>query len=160
MYTFADKLEQGLRGEAFLDAVFADDFTITKATREQDRRGIDRIYTDKTGKIYTIQYKADRKAAETHNAFIELISNDVTGKKGWAYTCKAEHVMYFVDDTGPIYIVRTSVIRDHLKEWNGQFTLKVIANKNQITQEHIYNSIGTLVPLDVLEEVSYRVVNI
>jgi len=90
-YTFDAQKARGDAGESFLDQVFATGYEIRPATRAEQRRGIDRIFTRrKTGWRLAVEYKIDYKAAHTGNAFVETVSVDTAGKAGWAYSSAAD----------------------------------------------------------------------
>lgn len=159
MYDFRKQLKSGKAQERYLDSLFADDFYIKEATREQERQGIDRIFTKRAnGHKYTVQYKADATAARTGNAFIETVSVDNRNIKGWAHTCTADYIFYYVVGVGPIYIVKPKDIRRKLAGWGRKYHTQPIPNKKY--GKLIYNTIGLLVPLDELERIAVQVVNI
>jgi hypothetical protein len=57
-YTFGAQKARGDAGELFLDRWFAADYDVQPATHEEQRRGIDRIFThQRTGKRLTVEYK-------------------------------------------------------------------------------------------------------
>jgi len=99
-YTFDTQKARGDAGESFLDQVFAADYEVRPATRAEQRRGIDRIFTHRqTGRRLTVEYKTDYKAAHTGNAFVETVSVDTAGKAGWAYSSAADYLIYYVPAT-------------------------------------------------------------
>lgn len=146
-YNFNDKLKQGEDGESWLDTFFAPYYNI-RATPNLQHLGIDRIFTDDKGVVSTIEYKNDTTANATGNAFIELVSNDITGKLGWAFTCQADYIIYRVVG-GNIYRLKPSAIRGQLREWN-KYERRVIKNKD-------YCSVGLLVPLAELDYIKVKV---
>ncbi len=153
-YSFKRQLQRGRRAEKFLDSVFADRFQIKEAARNDERRGIDRFFTEyETGKKFAIQYKADKTASRTGNAFIETISVDRANIQGWAYTCQADYIFYYIDDSGPIYVIRPRDLRKKLSRWNRKYQTRSIPNKD-------YNTVGLLVPLDELERVAVSIVEV
>lgn len=157
MYQFRQQLKDGRKQEKYLDGMFLDRFHIREATRQQERQGIDRIFTNKvTGKQYAIQYKADATAARTGNAFIETVSVDVKDVPGWAYTCQADYIFYYVVGIGPIYIVEPSAIRKRLVRWQNKYQSRQIPNRRK--GGFRYNTIGLLVPLSELESISVQVI--
>lgn len=153
-HSFTHKLKEGQRHEAFLDRYFSADFAITPANPTEERSGIDRHFKRRRdGRCLTIQYKADSTAARTGNAFIETISVDRDNIPGWAYTCRADLLIYYIPPMGLAYVLEPAVIRDRVDAWQQTFKSKAIPNKG-------YNTIGVLVPLDEIERISKQVINL
>lgn len=153
-YKFRAKLAEGQRHEAYLDGLFADRFDIRPVGMQQERRGIDRVFTDRrSGARYTIQYKADSTAARTGNAFVETISVSTTGAPGWAVRCAADYIFYYVVGVGPIYVLRPADIRAHLDAWRARCEERRIPNRG-------YHTVGLLVPLAEFERAAVKVVNV
>lgn len=152
-YSFNKQFSFGKKYEDFLDTLFEHEFNIFPSTRQQDREGIDRIFFKKdTGKRYTIQYKADQKAAKTGNAFVETVSIDNQNKPGWAISCQADFLVYYIVDIGPAYILKPSDIRKNLPLWKATYPSKSSPNKE-------YFTIGLLVPLKEFERISVAIIN-
>jgi hypothetical protein len=151
-YNMQRQLARGEEAERLLDAHFADRFAITPATRDQQRRGIDRIFRHRqSSKEYLIEYKTDWTAAQTNNAFIETISVDTMGIPGWAYTSTAEWLIYYVPGKQIIYDVRFSKLRAQIDEWVERFgPEKAIPNDGYFTR-------GVPVPLDVFKGCSSKI---
>ncbi len=153
-YDMRQQLKQGEAAERYLDSVFADEFAIQPATREQQRQGIDRIFTrNSDGRQWKIEYKADKTAARTGNAFVETVSVDTAGKPGWAYTCQSDFIFYYIVGVGPLYIMRPRDIQKRLDHWKAIYPERQIPNGN-------YCTVGILVPLDEFEKVAVQVVSI
>lgn len=155
-YHFTDQLDKGKQAESQLDAHFADVCDIRPATDEEQRRGIDRWFTNRqTGRVVSVEYKTDWTAARTGNAFIETTSVDTAHKAGWAYTCEAEWLLYFCPGTGgeQAYWVNLYALRRALARWVNQYPARTIPNDG-------YNTVGVLVPLAEMEQVAQQVVNI
>jgi hypothetical protein len=153
-YTFLKQFAFGRKYENLLDEAFADRFVIKASTRAQERQGIDRIFTERSsGSTYTIQYKADKTAARTGNAFVETVSVDTQKKPGWALTCQADFIIYYVVDVGPAYILKPKDIKGRLARWRNQYGERRIPNKG-------YNTIGLIVPLREFENLAVATVNI
>ena len=143
VYQMGRQLARGEEAERQLDAHFADRFVIIPATREQQRQGIDRVFTQrKSGKPYLIEYKTDWTAGRTNNAFIETISVDTLNIPGWAYSSTAEWLIYFVPHRKQIYIAHFAKLRESLEDWIKQYgPAKAIPNQD-------YHTWGVPVPLD------------
>ena len=153
-YTFDAQKARGDAGEALLDQVFAADYKIRPATRAEQRRGIDRIFTHrKTGRRLAVEYKTDYKAAHTGNAFVETISVDTVGKAGWAYSSAADYMIYYVPGDEVIYVIALAVLRRELSRWVREYPLRAAQNEGYATH-------GVLVPLDEFEQHAEAVMSI
>lgn len=154
MYDFKQQLARGQTHEHFLDTFFNEWFVICEATRDQQRQGIDRIFTDNnTAAVHTVEYKADTTASRTGNAFVETISVDTANKPGWAYSSQADWLFYYLPQDGLIYFWKFFALRRHLPRWAKQFPTRAIPNNG-------YKTHGLLVPLDEFERYATKVVNI
>jgi hypothetical protein len=149
-YSFNAKLSEGEFWERELDRRFSQWYTIAPASDAEQRKGIDRIFQSLDGAVWTVQYKADSKAAQTGNAFVELVSVDKSGVKGWAYTCQAQLLLYYVPPAATIYVVPVVSLKLALARWQGEYQRRTIPNKG-------YNTIGLLVPLTVLAGLAIKV---
>ena len=144
-YQFDAQLKQGKLGEADMDDYFSEWYFIQPATKVQQQIGIDRIFIGKKdGRIITVEYKSDEKAAQTGNIFIETVSVDRTNKKGWAYTSHAQILIYYVPSMGNIYIFSMAEIKMNLPEWCKIYKKKSVPNEG-------YNTIGLAIPLKKVE---------
>jgi len=153
MYEFATCLKRGEAGERFLDEFFAGEFAISPATRKQQREGIDRIFTKrKTGSVFRVEYKTDYQAHRTGNAFLETVSVDVEGKKGWVYTSRADYLIYFVAEDSLIYVVPFKTLRKLFPGWLKKYQQKEVANAS-------YTSKGICVPLTEFERCAEAVIS-
>ena len=153
IYTFPEQLRQGDRGEHALDVVFASDWIITGAIMAEQRQGIDRHFTHRmTGLELTIEYKTDYVAGRTHNAFLETVSVDKpVAKPGWAQTCSADYLFYYIPTDGLVYVLAPGRIRHfvyHLARWCHPVP---VPNRD-------YHTWGFVVPLRSLERCAEDVV--
>lgn len=150
-YDFNHQLALGEEYERRLDEHFARWFAIAKATREQQRAGIDRVFRHRvTGAVYLVEYKADTLAGTTGNAFIETTSVDRTGRAGWAVASKADVLIYMVTQPQTIYAIRLRTLRRALAGWQQTYRLASAQNDG-------YKTWGHLVPLDELERIAIEV---
>lgn len=148
-YGLDEQLAIGEEGAAELDAFFSARYWVERAGFEMDRAGIDRIFTHLvSGKCYSVEYKSDGKAASTGNAFIELVSDDVEGRPGWAKTCLAQWLVYYLPPKRQGYLIRTCAIKARLEKWANKYPLGHCQNKG-------YSSTGILVKLWELESIAY-----
>jgi hypothetical protein len=151
-YQFQAQLDKGEQAEAQLDRYFAEWLHIRPATRDEQRQGIDRIYTDRcTGNTLKVEYKTDWTAGRTGNAFVETISVDTTNKPGWAYTSKADVLVYYVPGDELIYWIRFADLRRHLVRWAQKYEARKIPNRG-------YHTHGLLVPLSEFERIAKQVI--
>lgn len=150
MHDFHDKLAEGHAHERFLDEWFRRWFDIEPATLDEDRRlGVDRWFTSReTGQRFGVQYKADSRAGETGNAFVETVSNDRTGTPGWVHTCKADYILYYIVGWELVYVLEPAELRRRLYGWKARYREVTVANKG-------YQTHGLLVPLDELEKCAH-----
>jgi hypothetical protein len=152
VYDFDQQMQQGDEGASFLDAFFAGKgYAIRPATRDEQRRGVDRIFTNpKTGDDSKVEYKTDRAAARTGNAFIETVSVDSAGKMGWALTSEADILVYYVPPDGLIYVVPFRALRWEMPRWLREYPPRR-------AQNHGYATHGIVVPLHELAHHAIRV---
>lgn len=154
VYDFQDKLREGQAGEQELDDFFSRWYIIDHATAEQQRQGIDRLYTVLGTRIQkTVEYKSDKTASKTGNAFVEVVSveNKRVCKLGWAHTSQAEILLYFLPDDGLIYILRMEDLRRKLARWIQRYKTRYIPNIG-------YKSAGLIVPLREFERMAIQVI--
>lgn len=153
-YNFATKLHEGQKHEQFLDEFSATWYDIREVSREEQGRGIDRIFVEKaTGEIVKVEYKADTTASRTGNAFVETVSVDTANKRGWAYTSQADWLLYYLPGDGLIYLFEFATLRQHLPRWTKQYPTRAIPNAG-------YKTIGLLVPLAEFERHADKVINL
>lgn len=153
VHKFDDKLAEGVRAEAELDAFFRGrfGFEITPATRAEQRLGIDRhFFQPSTGGGAKVDYKTDFRAHETGNAFIETVSVDTAGKPGWAISSHADWIIYYIPALYRVYVLELATIRRWLNLWGEIFQTRVAHNQ-------AYGTHGILVPLEELGAVAKRV---
>lgn len=147
-------LRCGEEREKELDAWMSErfGFVCEPVSRADQRRGIDRRVTDpsRPGTVWMVEYKADAKAAETGNVFLETIGYDINGGKlGWGLACQADWIVYWVPPLGRILFVKPDTIRDYVPLWAKEYRLAVASNTK-------YNAHGILVPLRIFETIATR----
>jgi len=149
VHDWDNEYQKGIQVEAYLDAVFVLlGYGVKQATRDQQRQGIDRLLTNsRTGLITPVEYKGDFRASETGNAFIETVSVDTAGKRGWAYTSGALYLIYCLPLDDLIYVISMATLRENLSRWAQAY--KAVPATNQG-----YTTYGILVPLHELEYLS------
>ncbi|HMM41915.1 MAG TPA: hypothetical protein PKA95_08445 [Thermomicrobiales bacterium] len=152
-YDFARQFKHGQRGEEVLDAFFGARYNILPATAADERRGIDRYFTDVTGRQLTVQYKTDTTAATTGNVFVEVVSVDTHGKPGWVFSCRADWLVYYVPGWRTAFAVIPDNLRAALPKWYETCTLRPVRNKS-------YHTIGLLVPRLVFGAACQQVIDL
>jgi hypothetical protein len=146
---FEKDLKVGQAYEDRLIAYLKQWYEVRKATIDQQLQGIDFIIRKPTGDT-TVELKADSRSAETGNAFIETMSRFEDGVYGWAWTTRADLLIYWVVPS-EIIVARPSDIRDALTAkdvgWIYKYPTRLICNRAWHTQ-------GYLVPLEELKEIA------
>jgi len=153
-YSFDAQKARGSSGEQFLDHWFVAEYEVRQATQQEQRRGIDRVFTHRqTGRCYAVEYKTDYKAAEPGNAFIETVSVDTAGKSGWAYSSEADLLIYYIPGDGLIYVLALQALRRELPRWVQEYRPGAAQNEGYATH-------GVLVPLDEFERIAEVVISV
>lgn len=153
-YDFNAQLLLGQAGEQELDDFFSRWYIINPATAEQQRQGIDRLFTViGTRLAKTVEYKSDTTASKTGNAFVEIVSveNEQVCKLGWAHTSQAEILLYFLPSDGLIYVLKMDDLRRKLGRWIQKYKTRYVANIG-------YKSAGLIVPLREFEHMAIQVI--
>lgn len=150
-HNFSDSLEVGEKYEGELDEHFSQWFIVKKVSMDLQKLGVDRIFTKrKTGERFTVEYKADSRASETGNMYIETVSvgrdEDTVVTKGWIYTSTAQLLVYFLPDWNRAYIMDMLSLRDKVNEkWIKHHKTARADNGN-------YWGEGILVPLQKMDK--------
>jgi hypothetical protein len=153
MYAFKEQLTKGEQSEAALDGFFAQWYAIQPVALEQQRQGIDRIFTRLTdGQVYKVEYKCDWTAGKTHNAFVETVSVDTTNKPGWAYSSQADYLIYYIPGAVRVYVIALVDLRACLPAWRN-FPIRRIPNQG-------YHTVGLLVPLDEFTYIATKILQL
>lgn len=155
-HKFKEKLAEGEVGEQLLDAFLRKEgFWVTPATHEEQlKKKIDRHLRHKiTGDCFTVDYKLDKQADRTGNAFIETVSIDTAGIAGWAVQSEADRIYYFLEQSRLLYMIKTEAIHENLSIWSHLFPTRSATNEG-------YKTHGILVPLIELAFISLQVVKI
>ncbi len=139
--------------EAELDKHFGQFFDITAASREQERLGIDRFFEHRrSGMRYSVEYKTDHATPETGNVFIETMSVDTAGKRGWAYTSTAQVLAYYVPEDGYVMRADMTAIKRAMPGWSGRSYREATA-WNRGGNGESYRTLGRLVPVEEFRRV-------
>lgn len=147
VHTFDKSYEAAKLYDAELDKHFGQAYDLTKASRAEERRGIDRFFCHRqTGVSYSVEYKTDHKAHESGNVFIETMSVDTAGKRGWAYTSTAQVLVYFIPQREAALRADMLTVKRRLSEW-AVYPERPAWNKSRSGE--LYRTLGLLVPLEV-----------
>jgi hypothetical protein len=149
VHHFSDRLKRGETVERDLDEHFAQAYGIRRATMREQRTGIDRVFTDGEGAVFKVEYKADWRAAETGNVFVETVSVDTQRVDGWAYTSRADWLVYAFPQERRYFLVRLGELREKLPEWLRTFPRGKARNAT-------YHTHGVLVPLAEFETLAHH----
>lgn len=154
-HVFDKSLPKGKEGESALDRYFQRWFHIHPARIEEEQAfGFDRIFVRRdNGKTLTIEYKSDDRYQDTGNAFIETTSVDSANKPGWAKTCKADLLCYYLVADGLVYAVKPDDIRAALPVWEKRYPVGKASNDG-------YTTIGLLVPMHEFKRIAFKVLNL
>lgn len=130
VYDFVEQLERGQHWEGVLDEYFGRWYNIREATRDEQRKGIDRWFHpgDADGPMWAVEYKADDKTSKTGNVFVETMSIVERNKPGWAWKSEADMLVYLaIPDT--LYIVPMGDVRKRIPEWRLEHGTRRVKNK-------------------------------
>lgn len=135
----------GDMGETILDKHFSKWFNIEEVSREEQRLGIDRIFTKKDIPVkFSVEYKTDLMAGKTNNVFIETMSVEEKNKLGWAYTSLAQYIMYFVPTTSIYFVISVVEMKHCLAGWKTNYVEKRLRN---VMGKTVYHSSGLIIPI-------------
>lgn len=148
-HDFADKLKEGHAYETEIDARLARWFRARPVPQGMEWHGVDRVLPSSSGIEYTAEYKADSRAAETENVFIEIQSSDRSCRNGWALTSWAQLLFYYLPQTKCLYAVDMTTLKRELPGWRKRFSDAAAPNKG-------YCTTGLLVPLVEFEKIAVK----
>lgn len=153
VYNFDQQHHIGGKGEGFLDGFFKErGHYVMDATRGQQRAGIDRVFLW-DGKMAYVEYKTDFLAHQTGKVFIETISVDTEDKPGWAYSSRADYLVYFIPGQHVIYVIPLEYLRQHVDDWCQKYPVRSAQNEDYATH-------GVLVPIPVFAQHATQIFNL
>lgn len=167
LHRFDAQLHRGESGERWLDDFFSLFYDITPASRDEQRKGIDRHFVsrwegwDQIGETqrteerarYAVEYKSDFLTHRTGNAFVETVSVDSEGKDGWLITSQADVLIYFVVYRQSIFISRVDRLRELAALWKAAYPSRWAQNAG-------YRTHGITVPLTQYARSAYKVIQL
>ena len=154
VYYFEEQLEKGEQYEHILDTFFSSQYDIEEATFEQQRLGIDRLFTSKKRSVRaSVEYKTDFVAQRTGNVFIET-ENDEVEYTGWASSSTAQILVYFIPEMNIIFMADMLKIKLDIDFLCVKYGIRTVKNET-------YNMLGTPIPIDkfreyVISEIKWR----
>lgn len=110
----------------------------------QKMAGMDRVMSLQSGLRNTYEDKADFRAGDTGNLFVETWSKRGM-VPGWAYTCGAQYLDWFVASHRTLLWGETLRLKKRLAEWAQRFPEVHVKNAGYVTS-------GLLVPICVVVE--------
>ncbi|MBL1177607.1 hypothetical protein [Pantanalinema sp. GBBB05] len=147
-YDFYAQLAVGQAGERKVHDYLSQEWQLIHALVPQEvELGIDYLAFHKTtGEERTFEVKTD--LYQSGNCFLETVKNDRTKTLGWAHTCAADRLLYYLPNLGgKLLIIQPPVIRANLPFWVTKFRSVEVPNPG-------YKTIGLLVPVTELEAIS------
>lgn len=149
IHDWDEKYKEGLEGEKEIDDFFSKYFTIYEVERWQQRLGVDRTFELENWR-FDVEYKSDKRASDTGNAFIETTSVITQSKEGWAEKTLSDIIVYYLPKDKIAYLIRTDLLKEKMKVWKAKYPLVKAQNFG-------YYSVGTLVPLKEIKKISKQV---
>lgn len=147
-YDMKEQLELSRLRDSEIDKHFMDKWRISKEVpRGLERLGVDRVWVHReTGRRWTVEYKHDTIAHRTKRVFIETVSVEEAGVKGWAYTSCARILVYYVVGGEYAFVIRMDEIERRLPVWERCCETKTASTVDKRTGR-TYKTHGVCVPL-------------
>lgn len=159
-YNFGRQHRQGKDAEQFIYQQFQEYFNVIPAPGYLQDQGVDFTFTDRrNGQTWKVELKTDQVAYRTGNAFIETVSvSRASGSlPGWAHSSQADWLLYFIPQTRKIYRIALTRLRAELSLWEQRYPSRTIPNADR---RGAYDTIGLLVPLTELQQISEEVIDL
>lgn len=153
-HSFHESLSNGESSEAVLDGWLSslpEVREVLKVPVVEQKLGLgDRRAILADGDVRTVEFKSDRQGHRTGRAFIETISVDGSGSAGWAFTCKADWLVYYTVGDGRGRVLLPDHLKTAVHGWTRHYEVKTATNPS-------YHSYGLLVPLEELDRLAIEV---
>jgi hypothetical protein len=147
MYGFDNQLNKGEKGENILDRYYSKWYSITPVSMSSQKAGMDRVWEERTtGMRTSVEYKTDEWTPKSGRVFIETVSVDTVGKKGWAYTSLAQWLIYYVPGFRRAYRITMLNIKHYLPYWIERIG-KVPGYEYKKVKNNGYFTEGIVIPL-------------
>lgn len=159
MHNFEDSLARAHERE--LDKAFeAMGWDVRPVSRELQKHGVDRWWIHlRSGREWFVEYKCDSIGHRTGNVFVETLSVDSAEKLGWAYTSKAQQLVYYMTGAGYAFVVPMNAVKTRLVHWNRVYPEKgPVMNKGRFGDN--YNTYGLAVPHEEFREIASKIVHV
>lgn len=117
---------------------------VERATREQERMGLDLITVCPDGFRRGVEVKADAKAAVTGNLFVETISVFEAAVPGWAYTSLAGVLAVVIPPAGKLVLAPMGQVKANLASWLTDYQVRQSATSRG---GRSWTTMGVPVPL-------------
>lgn len=143
---------QRVKGESIEEKVRAwiadgGKYWVEKATRKEQSAGIDCWVNNlEEDERHSLEIKADWTASKTGNVFVETVSVSTKNIPGWAYSSKADWLIYVLPAEERLFCIRFDALRKHLSDWVAHYPRRQIPNRDYFTEGH-------LVPLVEFEKI-------
>jgi hypothetical protein len=145
---FGKQYRIGEIGAGLLDGYFSKLYRLTPATLAEEENGIDRVAFRPDGRQVCLEYKTDILADKSGNAFIEVVAYDGERgqREGWAYTSRADMIVYFLPFSNRLLLIRPARLRFKLPAWEARYRREKVQNQGRTE----WVTVGLLIPLEVL----------
>jgi hypothetical protein len=150
MYEFDEQLADGENHEKTLDSFYSQSYKVTKVSMEEQKRGLDRVFTSSDGFRFSVEYKADTTADTSNKAFVETVSVNTSNKPGWAYSSCSQILIYYIPPRNIAYRFETMKIKRLVNKWKEIYETKEAPNNG-------YTTLGVVVPLGEFIKHAYKV---
>lgn len=150
MHKFDDKLEEGIQAEAIVGCAWQERGWEWVPSGYWGRLLHADAHALKGGTVISVEVKADARAVETGNAWVEIVSKENQGAhvRGWAYTCGAQVLAYYIPQRAEVLLFHTVAIKLAVHEWLETFPVKTAHNPGYVGR-------GIIVPLDTFSALAY-----
>jgi len=135
-----------------LDRWIGETYRLRPSTDAEEWQGIDRHVVDEHGCDVTLEYKFDQRWPQTGNVFIETVSNAGTERPGWALTCQAVWLLYFLVPHR-VLVFQMSQLRQAVDFWRERYPERAAHNEG-------YDTLGLCVPIPVAEQAAEYVAHL
>lgn len=159
-YEFAPQYMRGVKGEKAVAQWLSSAYELQPCSLDEQRKGIDLIGVNRdSGLRQTFEIKSDDVAGKSRRAFVETVSvlREVPpreNKQGWAHTCKADWLIYYVPPLHTAFVMNPINIKRMISAWKMKYTEVWIENNGKLGK---YRSSGLLVPLQEFEQLGMSV---
>lgn len=157
------QFKRGKDVEAYCDGFFERrGYRIEVLSADEERRqkkGDRRLW--RGGRAVHVEYKSGLQTYHTGNVFLETISNDATGARGWVYTCHADYIVYAALLNRKLLVFEPETLRAAIPGLLRRFPVRKTGKGQNAGLGRGYDTHGLVVPLAVAEsELSVKVIEL